>query len=462
MPSPQSPPIRGRRCPRGIVALAMSILCSALAASPPPLDAEETWLADDPRVELVARALEGPVAIAPAEDGRVYVAERRSGRIRVIVDGVLRDEPVVTLDGIASGERGLLGLAAATGPSGLPVLYALHTPTSRRARIVRVEVDAKGGARVDTVLDDIPTAATRTGGALALGPDGHLYFSVGDLGDPQGTLPEGSETGRIHRIAVDGSIPDDNPDPESTVFCRGLRNCFGITFAPEDRPGVLYLTDNGPTEDDEVNRAEAGDHLGWPDVTGTSERTDRIDPIRAWGPTTAPVGIALAPDGPIVPEDYRGDLFFGEYVTGRIIRLSLDPEGITVEDDEVFIDRGPAPVYALAFGPDGSLWCTAGDSVLRIRLGAEESRWIRGDVDGDRRVAQGDVAALLAHLHGGAHLPCPASADIDANGVLDGADVVTLLQFLGGEIEELPAPFPACDTAPTGGLPCPRHPACPD
>jgi hypothetical protein len=160
------------------------------------------------------------------------------------------------------------------------------------------------------------------------------------------------------------------------------------------------------------------------------------------------------------PAEYLGDLFFGEYVTGRIIRLGLDAAGTTVIGEEVFLDRGPAPIYALAISPDGTLWFTAGDGVGRVHR-TRDSAFIRGDIDGNRRVERGDVAALLAHLHGGADLLCPAAADIDGSGAIDTSDAVILLGYLGGDLPDLPPPFPECGRVPGERLPCRVHPGCP-
>ncbi len=415
------------------------------------------------KIDVVARGLAGPVALAAAPDGRIFVAERQSGRIRVIENRVLLPDPLVTLTGVSSGERGLLGLAADRSPTGELVLYAYHTPGPERARIVRITFTASGDAVLEPLIDDLPAAPSHNGGALAIGPDRHLYFSIGDLGDPEGTIPPASRSGRIHRIQLDGTVPEDNPWPGRTEFCRGVRNCFGLSFLPNssaEEPVTLIATDNGRSEDDEVNRVRAGAHLGWPEFTGVSGREDRVDPIRTWSPTTAPVGVIVY-DGGDFPDSYRGDLFFGEYLTGHIVRLGFDAADGRVVEDEIFLDRGPAPVYALAVAPDGSLWFTAGDSVWRVSHSVEPSKWIRGDIDGNHRVERTDVFPLLEHLRFRTPLLCPSSADLDGNGRIDYADAVTLLLYLGGELLELPAPFPECGWVAGERLACPTHPACP-
>jgi len=63
------------------------------------------------RVEVVAKNLEIPWAIAFAPDGRMFVTER-PGRVRLVEDGKLQSEPLVVIREVEHvGEGGLMGLA---------------------------------------------------------------------------------------------------------------------------------------------------------------------------------------------------------------------------------------------------------------------------------------------------------------------------------------------------------------
>jgi len=74
--------------------------------------------------------------------------------------------------------------------------------------------------------------------------------------------------GKILRIELDGSIPADNPvidGVRSHVFTWGHRNPLGLVVGPNGR---IYESEHGPSSDDEVNLIEGGRNYGWPNVAG--------------------------------------------------------------------------------------------------------------------------------------------------------------------------------------------------
>ena len=125
--------------------------------------------------------------------------------------------------------------------------------------------------RVDQPYDN------HNGGQLAFGPDGYLYFGLGDggsQGDPHGHGQDPSTLlGSILRLDVEGDpygIPADNPFADGEggapeVYLLGLRNPWRFSF---DRlTGELWIADVGANAYEEVNRidpnTDAGANLGW-------------------------------------------------------------------------------------------------------------------------------------------------------------------------------------------------------
>ena len=89
---------------------------------------------------------------------------------------------------------------------------------------------------------------------------------------------------------LDGSIPSDNPFPDSYVYSYGHRNPQGITWSSD---GTLYASEHGNDANDEVNMIEAGQNYGWPIIEGDEEQDGMVSPLFTSGDkaTWAPSGM---------------------------------------------------------------------------------------------------------------------------------------------------------------------------
>ena len=107
-----------------------------------------------------------------------------------------------------------------------------------------------------------PHPDCHAGGALAMGPDNKLYITVGDATQHELAQSVSVEVGKVLRINRDGSIPPDNPFPNSPVYTLGHRNMFGIAF--DDKQNIGIVTENGDVLYDEVNLLQKGGNYGFP------------------------------------------------------------------------------------------------------------------------------------------------------------------------------------------------------
>ncbi len=263
------------------------------------------------------------------------------------------------------GEQGMSGVVLDPNYATNGFVYVYFTgPDEASNRVVRLK-DVNGQATQETVIvGDLLAADQHNGGVMLFGPDGKLYVTVGEVTQDLLAQDLNSPHGKILRINPDGTVPPDNPIPGSRVWALGLRNSFGLAFHPAT--GDLWATDNGPTVDDEVNLIVKGGNYGWPEATGTNG----VPPfLNALFVLPEPVGItnivALAPT-PVYPAKYHNNLFFTDFVGGKIRRLVLGPGFKTLASDSVVFDGGAGGLVAFKQAPDGYMYVSGSDGISRV------------------------------------------------------------------------------------------------
>ncbi|MEZ5189593.1 MAG: PQQ-dependent sugar dehydrogenase [Schumannella sp.] len=208
-------------------------------------------------------------------------------------------------------------------------------------------------------------------GRTAFGPDGMLYATTGDAGDPDSAQDESSLSGKILRMTPTGGVPDDNPFPGSLVYSLGHRN---PQASPDTRTGQLWAAEFGQDTWDEFNRIEPGGNYGWPVVEGTAAdgtaSAGYIDPWAQW-PTdeASPSGLTYI-DGTFFLAGLGGERLWAIYVDEDAGRA----DAVAWYAGEYGRLRDVAP------GPDGSLWILTNntdgrgspregdDRILQVRL----------------------------------------------------------------------------------------------
>lgn len=262
---------------------------------------------------VVATGLENPWQMRWGPDGRLWVTERTGKRVVRInpADGS-KTIALTIADAVQHhGQDGLLGLALHPDllrNRGADFVYVALThdvdpgPAEiRRLMIRRYQYDARTETLSNpaAVIDNLPAGNDHISGRLVFGIDRRLYLTIGDQGYNQLSqycspihaqeLPSaedvrtdnfGSYEGKVLRIALDGSVPPDNPTlagVRSHVYSYGHRNAQGLIQAPD---GTLYASEHGPSMDDELNLIRAGKNYGWPYVAGY--RDDRVYVYANW------------------------------------------------------------------------------------------------------------------------------------------------------------------------------------
>ncbi|HEY5877487.1 MAG TPA: PQQ-dependent sugar dehydrogenase, partial [Nakamurella sp.] len=329
------------------------------------------------QVGTVATGLDTPWGLDFLPDGRAVVTGRDAATVS-LVDSAGTVTEVGTIDGVvAGGEGGLLGVAVSPAFDTDHLLYVYYTAPQDN-RIATVEL-ADGTLRNQRVgFTGIPKAGIHNGGRLAFGPDDLLYVGTGDAGNRSSAQDPAGPGGKILRLTLDLQPAPGNPTDPSLAggagYDRGHRNVQGLAF---DERGRLWAAEFGQNTWDELNLIEAGANYGWPDVEGTSDEPDFVNPQRQWSTDDAsPSGIAV----------WQGSIWMAGLRGQRLWQIPLtDRAGGTGAAQTAEPIAHLTGVYGrlrtVAAAPDGSLWVTTSntdgrgdvrdgdDRILRLQLG---------------------------------------------------------------------------------------------
>ena len=146
-------------------------------------------------------------------DGRIFILER-AGKIKIVKNGQLLPTPFADLPSEDTGDRGLIGIAFDPdfGVSN-HFVYFYYTGHDLLNHLVRFSAaeDVGTDGPYELFQTSSPSQLLHVGGSIRFGPDGKLYFAVGDNGQGDNAQDLSNPHGKILRINKDGSIPADNP-----------------------------------------------------------------------------------------------------------------------------------------------------------------------------------------------------------------------------------------------------------
>ncbi|MBL6755466.1 MAG: c-type cytochrome [Planctomycetes bacterium] len=391
------------------------------------------WLEDDLAIKSVAdrvamfRKHEGEDGL---RDGYSVETERITRLVDTDGDGVA-DEATAFADDFADPAAGIgAGLLARRRTDGATELWFTCIPDLWRL------LDEDG----DGVAEDLTRHSTGYGLRVALlghdlhglviGPDGRLYFSIGDRGFNV-TTDEGEQlvrygTGAVFRCELDGSNLE--------IFCDGLRNPQELAF---DDSGNLFTLDNNSDGGDQARWTYLlrGSDTGWRQAYQWVRQPTARGPWnqeRLWYPYFEGQPLYLLPpianftSGPSGLTTYPGtgwgdrwhDTFFVCDFRGNpgysgiySFRNAPDGAGFRAEEIEKFVwDALPTDVD---FGVDGNLyfsdwvsgWNQTGKGRMfrvspeardeaEVRLVAEVATLLQGGLD---ELDDGAILALFEH-----------------------------------------------------------------
>jgi len=353
------------------------------------------------KVEEFVTGLHSPTTMAFVGND-VLVLEKQSGKVRLIKNGKLEEDPVLDVEVNSFGERGMLGILTVKSEV---YLYFTKSDIDEGESMGNYiyKYDWNGRFLENPVLLNILPgySAQHNGGAMVSDLAGNVYAVIGDqtlLNSPINqyrvlqNYPMGQpdDTGVIIKVGLNKSEPRPSLSSNSLdhYYAMGIRNSFGLAI--DHQTGKMWDTENGPEDFDEINLVEPKFNSGWVISMGpaTKEELSKIpsfgdfvysDPEFSWEKPVAPTAIVFPNTEHF--EKYSNSLFVGDCNNGNIYKFTLnkertsfvfEDEGLsdlvvnitstdnkTIETDsmkEILFGKGFGCITDLEFGPDGNLY----------------------------------------------------------------------------------------------------------
>lgn len=366
------------------VLIALSLACNQLPASRSESETESQVQNQTFRVDTVVSGVQVPWSIVWAPDGRMLFTER-AGRVRVVENGKLREQPLFTVPDVEpSGESGLMSIALHPNFSTNHYLYLSYAYGGGgvRVRVVRYTDGPNGFTDRKVIIEDIPAAQFHAGCRLRFGPDGKLYMTTGDA--TQRDLAQRLDTlaGKTLRLNDDGAVPADNPfngqsNARPEIWSYGHRNSQGMDWQPGS--GLMFQTEHGPSGfdgpggGDEVNIVEKGKNYGWPTIHHRQTAPGLESPLLEYTPACAPAS-GMFYRGSAYPE-FKNNFFFGCLRGERLIRVVLNGRNVVSQED--LLSKKYGRIRDVAEGPDGLIYFSTSNHDGRGNPSSDDDRILR-------------------------------------------------------------------------------------
>lgn len=400
-----------------VAAAALTAAAGGAAAQPADLGVAPIVLRAEPyvfdtaeqhgiRVNVIARGLSHPFAVAFLPNGDALVSERGAA-LRLIRNAANGGTPVLEADPVAGAPArgayrgvGLFDVVAHPQFAENRLVYFTYNepgpgdqaalPAPQRKSSIVLARGVFDGTSL-TSVEKLFTGGEITGGSgsrIAFGADGMVYVTTGAPGGDTAQDPS-NVYGKVLRLRDDGRAPGDNPfashaaaRPE--VYSLGHRDQLGLVVHPS---GAVLAAEHGPNGGDEVNRIVPGGNYGWPrhsfgrNYDGTrlvdSPVSEGIEPpLIVWLPSIAPTGLAVYTADRFPA--WRGNLFVGSARVGEIPRTGA-LERVVLNDDlgelrrERLLGDLRQRIRDVRQGPDGLLYVLTDEddgALLRIEPAA--------------------------------------------------------------------------------------------
>lgn len=316
---------------------------------------------------VVADGLEVPWEITLGPQGWLWYTEQKGTISRVQVESRQKQLLKKIEEVHFKKSRGLLSMVLHPNFEQNPFVFVHYTyaylgkdlEEITESRIVRFTFQEDTLISPFILLDSIPGKPYHNGSRMVISPDYKLYFSSGDAGNAGKAQDPNVLSGKILRLNLDGSIPNDNPIPNNPVWTWGHRNAQGLVWAN----GKLYASEHGTITNDEINLIQKGGNYGWNRVEGFCDLPKEqqycqdstiIEPLKSWTPTLGIAGLDYY-SNEAIPEWSHS--LVSVNLKGQALRiLTLDEIGEKIVAEKIYFQKQFGRIRDVAVAPNGDLF----------------------------------------------------------------------------------------------------------
>ena len=291
----------------------------------------------------------------------------------------------------AAGQGGLLDVAISPDYLTSRTVFVTYSITGGFLVLARFTLNGNAATNWQ-LLQTTESASTwngHFGSRIAFGPDGKLYWSVGEgggasLGGASSPHQNGQRLntlwGKIHRMNLDGSVPTDNPllpgqTVRTTIYSYGHRNPQGMAFEPGS--GRLFINEHGPNGGCELNRIEAGNNFGWPlfsnginyngsTISNGHNGPGIVAPLKTWTPALAPSGLTFINHNSF--KDWNGNMLMGSLGRRQLLMIKMNNG---VPGNETILLENNGRIRNVKMGPAGKIYVSVEDGGRLLALTAK-------------------------------------------------------------------------------------------
>jgi glucose/arabinose dehydrogenase len=253
-----------------------------------------------------------------------------------------------------------------------PYIYVAYNylQGTTKERVVRYTYNNNVLQTPLTLIEDIAGSGIHNGCRLLTLGD-KLFITTGDAANQ--SLPQNlqSVNGKMLRLNLDGSIPADNPIAGNPAWSWGHRNAQGLVYAN----GRMYISEHGPTTDDEVSIVDKGRNYGWPTVHGFCNTAAEItfcndsnvvEPLMAWTPTIAVCGLDYY-NHPMFPA-WQNSLLMATLKDQDLYQLKLNSTYDSIVSSTVIVNNTFGRLRDVCVAPNGKIYISTSNSGLTNKI----------------------------------------------------------------------------------------------